>query len=232
MRDHRERDDYRLAEAHRRFGGMDLPAALAGLLAAVGLTVLLAGIASAAGSYGYQRGTDTTNLSIGGLAAGLAVLLVSFLIGGWVAGRMARYDGVRNGVMTAVLFVLLAGGLSALGAWAGDKYNFFARVNLPDWFTHIDRGSAIAGAAIGVVVMLLAGALGGAWGGRYHRRADAVIAADGYDGDRSENDRYTSRYDNVDDNRRDDVGRDEIVRSDDADAQLTSSESTRRRSRR
>ncbi len=216
MRDHMERDDYRVAEAHRRFGGMDLPAALAGLLAAVGLTVLLAGIASAAGSYGYQRGTDTTDLSMDGLAAGLGVLLVSFLIGGWVAGRMARYDGVRNGVTTAVLFMILAGGLAALGAWAGDKYDFFARVNLPSWFTDIDRSSAIAGAALGLVVMLVAGGLGGAWGSRYHRRADAVLAADTYD--------RAYDYDTDD--------RDEVVRSDDADASMTDSTTSRRRARR
>jgi hypothetical protein len=231
MRDRREHDHDRIAEAHNRFGGMDLPAALAGLLAAVGLAVLLSGIASAAGSYGYQRGTDTTDLSIGGLAAGLGVLLVSFLIGGWVAGRMARYDGVRNGLMTAVLFMLLAGGLAALGAWAGDKYDFFARVNLPSWFTDIDRGSAIGGAALGLVVMLLAGALGGAWGGRYHRRADAVIAADRSDRD-DDRDHDNRVGDNrIDDDRIDD-DRDEIVRSDDADSRLTRSTPTRRRARR
>ena len=144
---------------------------------------------------------------MGGLAAGLGVLLVSFLIGGWVAGRMARYDGVRNGILTAVLFMILSGGLAALGAWAGDKYDFSARVNLPSWYTDIDRGSAVAGALLGLIVMLVAGALGGAWGERYHRRADSVIAGDGYE-------------------------RDEIVRSDDADATMTSSTTTRRRARR
>jgi hypothetical protein len=129
---------------------------------------------------------------------------------------MARYDGVRNGVMTAVLFMILAGGLAAVGAWAGDKYDFFARVNLPSWFTHIDRGSAIAGAIIGLIVMLVAGGLGGAWGSRYHRRADAVLAGDDYGRG----------------NRNDTDDRDEIVRSDDADATMTNSTTTRRRARR
>ena len=34
--------------------------------------------------------------SVAGLVGGLAVLLVAFLVGGWVAGRMARYDGARQ----------------------------------------------------------------------------------------------------------------------------------------
>ena len=203
MRHHNHDEDYGVVEAHRRFGGIDFPAAFAGMLAALGLTVLLAGIASAAGSYGYyERGTDTTDLTVGGVVAGFAVLLVSFLFGGWVAGRMARYDGMRNGILTAVLFVLLAAAIAGLGAWAGDEYDFFGQVNLPDWFTDIDRGSALASAIGGVIVMVLAAGLGGSLGAGYHRRADAVIV---------------------------DAPEGEVVRSDDADAEFESTSTSRRR---
>ena len=124
---------------------------------------------------GDDPGVDERDLSIGGLVAGLVVLLVSFGVAGWVAGRMARYDGVRNGVLTAVLFLVLAAAMSALGAWAGEEYDFFDEVQLPQWFTELGSGAAIASAIAGVVVMLVAAAIGGAIGARYHRRADALI---------------------------------------------------------
>ena len=44
--------------ARDRFGGVDIPATLAGALAALGTAVLLAGVLAGAGSYGYQLGLD------------------------------------------------------------------------------------------------------------------------------------------------------------------------------
>lgn len=169
-------DESGVAAARSRFGGFDLPAGLAGMLAALGLTVLLAGVAGAAGTIGYQRGTSTEDLSSGGLITGMAVLLVAFFVGGWVAGRMSRYDGVLNGLLTALLFVALAGATSAVARWLDDNtYDFFADVRLPQWFSGADTDAALATAALGIAVMVVAAALGGAIGGRYHRRADAVI---------------------------------------------------------
>jgi hypothetical protein len=165
-----------LTEAHRRFGGFDLPAAIAGMLAGLGTAVLLAGLAAAIGDVGYQRDTGDTVLSTGALATGLAVLLVSFLVGGWVAGRMARYDGVLNGMLSAILFVAVAAGLGALGNWLDAKYDFLGAVNLPSWFDGPNDWTRATWAAVGIAVMLLAAGLGGALGTSYHRRADRVIA--------------------------------------------------------
>lgn len=165
-----------LAEARRRYGGLDLPAALAGMVAALGTAVVLAGIAGAIGTIGYQRGTDDSTLTNGGLLAGLAVLVLAFLTGGWVAGRMSRYDGVLNGTLSAALFLLLAGGLSVLGRQADAKYDFFGDVNLPSWFSDASQNEAIGWTAVGIVAVLVAAALGGAIGSGYHRRADRVVA--------------------------------------------------------
>lgn len=178
MRRHTDKvmtDESGVAAARSRFGGFDLPAALAGMLAALGLTVLLAGIAGGAGTIGYQSGTSTEDLSNGGLITGMAVLLVAFFVGGWVAGRMSRYDGVLNGLLASLLFVALAGATSAVGNWLDDKYDFFSDVRLPQWFSGADTDAALVTAALGIAVMVIAAALGGAIGGRYHRRADAVI---------------------------------------------------------
>ena len=171
--------DVGVAEARHRFGGVDIPATLAGMLAALGTAVLLGGLLSGAGAFGYQLGLKdaATKLSLGGLIGGLVTLFLAFLIGGWVAGRVARYNGGINGLLTALWFVLLAAATAALGAWAGDKYDVFSNVNLPQWFSRNARGAAaILSGLVALAVMLGAGWLGGRLGERYHRRADSVVA--------------------------------------------------------
>ena len=171
--------DVGVAEARHRFGGVDIPATLAGMLAALGTAVVLGGLLAGAGAFGYQLGLEdaATKLSVGGLIGGLVTLFAAFLVGGWVAGRVARYNGGLNGLLTALWFVLLAAAMAALGAWAGDKYNVFANVNLPQWFSRNARATAaILSGLVALAVMLGAGWLGGWLGERYHRRADSVVA--------------------------------------------------------
>ena len=115
----------------------------------------------------------------------MLTLFVSFLIGGWAAARIARYDGAKNGIMTAVWAILLALILAALGAWLGDKFNVFQRLQqtglqrpaLPQFFSKdaLTTGAILSGIG-SLLAMLLGGWLGGKWGERYHRRADQTIA--------------------------------------------------------
>jgi hypothetical protein len=171
--------------ARRRYGGFDLGAAIAGLLAAVGMATLLGGLAGAIGTIGYQLDVqrDRETLSAGGFVAGLVVLVLSFLVGGWVAGRVARYSGGRNGLWSAVFFVLLAAVLAGAGAWLGQEYNVFSDVRLPQWFTdQTNTTIAVVSAVVGIVVVLVAGWLGGVAGGLYHRRADRYLARNAVDG--------------------------------------------------
>jgi hypothetical protein len=166
-------------EARRRFGGLDVPATLVGMLVALALLMLLGGLVGAAvGAIGYQTGLDgnQAKLSIGALVGGIVALSLAYYVGGWAAGRIARYDGVKNGVMTGVWTLVLAAALAGLGAWLGGEYNVLARVDLPNWFSRdaLTVG-AVASGVVAVLAMLAGGALGGARGARYHRRADAVI---------------------------------------------------------
>jgi hypothetical protein len=176
--------------AHERFGGMHVGAQLVGMLTALALTLLLAGLIGAiVGGVAFETGVDesvnatATEISIGSVIGGLIVLAIAFLVGGWAAGRMSRYDGGRNGLMTAVWFLVLGAILGALGVWAGAEYNVAQRVDLlPDWFgTWFARDDITTGAIVsaiaGIAVMLGAGFFGGKLGERFHRRADDVIAA-------------------------------------------------------
>ncbi|HZB22869.1 MAG TPA: hypothetical protein VE444_03405 [Gaiellaceae bacterium] len=169
-----------IAATRDRFGGVDFPASLVGMLTALAMVVLLGGLVGAAiGAIGYQTGLSGDNvedISIASLVGGLVVLFVSYLVGGWTAGRIARYDGARNGLMTAVWTIVLAAALSALAYFLGSEYDVLANVDLPQWF---DRDAvttaAIASSVIAIATMLVGGLLGGLWGTRYHRLADETL---------------------------------------------------------
>jgi MFS family permease len=169
-----------VAAARERFGGLDLPAGLVGMLTALSALVLIAGLVGAAvGVVGYQTGLDEENvddISLASLIGGVAILFVAFVIGGWAAGRIARYDGVKNGLMAAVWTLVLAAVLSGLAALFGDEYDVFRDVDLPQWFdTDAFTLTAIVSGLAAILAMLVGGALGGAWGELYHRRADRTI---------------------------------------------------------
>lgn len=169
-----------IAAARDRFGGVDFPASLVGMLTALAMVVLLGGLVGAAvGAIGYQTGLSGDNvedISTASLIGGLVVLFASYLVGGWAAGRIARYDGARNGFMTGIWTLILAAILAGLGVWLGDEYDVLANVDLPQWFNEdAVTTAAILSGAVGAVTMLLGGLLGGLWGTRYHRLADETL---------------------------------------------------------
>lgn len=182
------RPAFGIAAARERFGGLDLPASFVGMLTALALVAILGGIVGTiVGAVGYQTGLDAENIediSGASLVGGLVILFVAYLIGGWAAGRISRYDGARNGLMTGVLTLVLAAILSALAAWGvaetDAETDILRNVNMPQWFSQDAlTTSAIISGVIAIAVMLIAGAIGGATGGLYHRRADRTITGEG-----------------------------------------------------
>lgn len=168
-----------------RFGGIDTPAAIGGLFAAIGMLLFMSGLTAAgANTLPYQLdlidrdGNISEFEAIGFVVAG-AVIFISFLFGGWVAGRMARYDGAANGVAVALWMVALVVLFTAAGAWFGSEYNALAYLDLPDWINQIDMDerttTGIVAAIVGLVLVFLAAALGGRLGERYHEKADAAL---------------------------------------------------------
>lgn len=146
----------------------DVLATLAGTVAALGSLLLLSSLLSAAlGAVGFQSGVAGQDLSIGGLIGGLVALFLACLVGGWVAGRIARHKGGLHGLVSILWLVLLAALLAALAAMAGDAWDLTERVGLPQWFS----SDALAPVAIGTGLLALALALLGGWlGGRLGER--------------------------------------------------------------
>ena len=166
------------------FGGLNLGAAFFGWLVAIGLGVLLVAILSAAGtaigiteieSVGEATDAADTIGIVGGILL-FASLLIAYFAGGYVAGRMSRFDGARQGfgVWAVALVITLA--VAAAGALLGAKYNIFAKLDLPR--IPVDEGTLTTGGAIALVAILIgtliAAILGGKTGERYHRKVDRV----------------------------------------------------------
>jgi hypothetical protein len=168
-----------------RFGGITWGAAFFGWLSANGLAVLLVALLSAGGvAIGLTQGVPSTDeaaqqadtIGIAGGIALLVVLFLAYLAGGYVAGRMARFDGVRQGIAVWVIGLLVVIALAVLGLVLGSKYNVLQSLNLPR--IPIGEGTATTAgiiALVAVLVVTLVGAiLGGRLGERYHRRIDRV----------------------------------------------------------
>lgn len=170
-----------------RFGGVDTPAALMGMFAALGVLVLAgAAITTWATGLDYQLNMidlegNVREFAVAGTVVAVLVVFVAFLLGGWAAGRMARYDGGINGIAAAMWMLLLVAVFAALGAFVDAELNVMQRAGLPDWFSQL-RGDDVATGAIiaavaAVVAMFVGAYAGGKLGEGYHREVDAEVAA-------------------------------------------------------
>lgn len=178
-----------MGSVRERFGGVDTPASLLGLFTSLGVLVFLGAlIAAGGGALDYQLNAfdlegNATELTALGIGLAALVVLASFFVGGIATGRMARYDGGKNGLAMALWALLLVAIFAALGAFVGAEYNAFQQAGLPDWFSQLRLGQddvttlAIIAAIVNVAAMFLGGWLGGRIGELYHRRVDAALAA-------------------------------------------------------
>src|SRR5215217_9166060 len=177
------RDTMRDVRARQRdeYGGLNWGAAFFGWLVAIGVAVILLAILSAAGTaFGLGDVSESdakANADTIGLAGGIlliAVLAIAYYCGGYVSGRMSRFDGGRQGFGTWAIGVIVTVILAVAGVVFGSEYNMLEALNLPR--IPIDEGSLTAGAAIAlvavVVLTLLAALAGGKAGERYHRKID------------------------------------------------------------
>jgi hypothetical protein len=175
-------DSLTAARARQRdeFGGVNWGASFFGWLVAVGIAALLVSILVAAGAaVGLTESdvtTDADELSLGGAIALIVVLVLAYYTGGYVAGRMSRFDGARQGLATWAIGLIVTVGFALAAVILGDEYNVLEQLDLPALPVGdetLATGAAIALAAI-AVGSALAAMVGGKIGERYHRRVDRV----------------------------------------------------------
>ena len=173
------------ARQRDEFGGLNWGAAFFGWLVAIGVAALLTAILSAAGtaigltqsSPSQASGQASSNADTVGIVGGiilLAILAIAYYAGGYVAGRMPRFDGPRQGLGTWLIGLIVTVVLAVAGVVLGAKYNVLSQLNLPR--IPVDEGSLTTGGLIAlvaiVVVTLLAAMAGGKQGTHYHRKID------------------------------------------------------------
>ena len=175
---------YRSARQRDVYGGTNWGAAFFGWLVAVGIGALLTALLSAAGtalafSEFETVGEASNNAETIGVVGGILIIvvaLIAYFAGGYVAGRMSRFDGGRQGVAVWIWSVLIVVLLAVVGWLAGDEYNLFAGLNLPR--VPVDEGDLTTGGIIVLAAVLigtlLAAMAGGKAGERYHRKVDAA----------------------------------------------------------
>jgi len=176
-----------VAREKEAFGGFQFGSGFFGWLAATGMAVLLTALVAGIGT-GLGLVTETTvdeatdqaaaNLDTAGIVGAIILLLVillSYFSGGYVAGRMARFSGLKQGLAVWLWAVVVAVIAAIIGAIGGADFNILANLNgilrIPvdeDSFTLVGVVTALIVAAASLIGALL----GGLAGMRYHRRVD------------------------------------------------------------
>ena len=175
-----------VARQKDRFGGMKIGSAFFGWLTATGTALLLTALLAAAGTaiglgnnVAVPDATADTIKTVG-IVGGIVLLvitLVAYFCGGYVAGRMARFDGVKQGLGVWLWAIIAAVVVAILSAIAGAKFNILSSLNgfprIPIGEGTLTTGSIITAIAVALIA-LLGAILGGRVGMRYHRRIDEV----------------------------------------------------------
>ena len=170
------------ARQRDEFGGFNWGSAFFGWLVAIGLGALLTAVLAAAGtaigltsgSAGDQAKSNADTIGIGGGILLLLVSMIAYYAGGYVAGRMSRFDGARQGFGVWVFGLLVTVAIAAAGWILGDKYNILDKLNLPR--IPVNAGDLTTGGliALGAILLgtLIAAIAGGKVGQRYHNKVD------------------------------------------------------------
>jgi hypothetical protein len=123
---------------------------------------------------------NTVEVGIGAIIAIAVAQFISYLWGGYTAGRMARGSGFANGLLVPILALVIAAIVAGI-AYALDETASlglpFAENRLPtNNDALIDLG--VAGGIATLVAMLLGGLIGGIAGARWHTKLERNALAD------------------------------------------------------
>lgn len=165
-----------------RYGGLNWGAGFFGSVVLVGVAAILLALAGVAATVlRMVTGAETLGEAVAPVdvalvvaAAFFAVVLTASYAGGYVAGRMSRFDGGRQGVGVWVFAVLLGGFTVGLGLFLTAEYDLLSRLDLPalPGGTALNSLSGVVAAVAAMLSSLFAALAGGSVGCRYHRKVD------------------------------------------------------------
>lgn len=172
-----------VARQKEQFGGMKFGATFFGWLTAAGagvlLTALLASVGAGIGlSTTFTVDQVTGNAGTLGVISAIVLLLVIFVAyfcGGYVASRMTRFNGAKQGFGVWLWAIIAAVVIAVLAAVTGNQLEASRYLNgapqIPVSPEALTASGIIAAVAV-LVVALIGAVLGGLTGMRYHRRVD------------------------------------------------------------
>jgi hypothetical protein len=157
------------------FGGFSVTSVLAGVLVAYGAFAILAGLAAAALD-AFGDDTDlTSDWETLGTTGGLVVaglLFLAYLFGGYVAGRMARRNGLAHGAGVLLLGIVVVAAVAALARSGADPDAIATNLRslgIPTTGDEWGQAGTVAGIA-SLIAVVVGSLLGGALGERWHAR--------------------------------------------------------------
>ena len=167
-------------------GGVSGGAILTGVVVAFGamflLSALVGGVLTA---MGINQAEITTGEAVdAGIGAGIALVVaqfLSYLWGGYTAGRMGRGAGFTNGLLVPIVAILVAVLVGAVAAALGATANLnlpFTTNRLPlenDYLVNWGVGIGIAS----LVAMFIGGIVGGTLGSRWHTKLERNVYEEG-----------------------------------------------------
>jgi hypothetical protein len=163
------------------YGGFSLTSVLAGVLVAYGAFAILVGVAAAivgATDGDTDLSSDWERLGTTGGLVVAGLLFLSYLFGGYVAGRMARRNGLAHGAGVLVLGVVVVGVVAALvrsSAGTDAIADNLRSLGIPTTADEYGQAGTVAGIA-SLLALVLGSLLGGALGERWHARLFARAA--------------------------------------------------------
>ena len=162
-------------------GGVKVGSAFFGWLAATGMAVLLTALVTAGGaavSLAQGNEADAPNVETIGITEAVVLLVIFFVAyycGGYVAARMARFNGMKQGFAVWIWAIVIAIAVAIAATVAGDQYDIQSQLNnfprIPANEGDVTTNGIIAAAAIAGVT-LVGAIMGGLAGMRFHRRVD------------------------------------------------------------
>lgn len=181
--DHSTRGEV-VAREREEHGGIKIGSAFFGWLTATGMALLLSALVAVTGLLaGEATGSDTAtevsdaldiqveSLGVLGVVVALVIMFVAYYSGGYVAGRMARFDGIKQGIAVWGWAIVIAVVVGVIGAVANNDYN--GGLGMPQVSTdETTTTTAVVAIVLVLLVSLVAAMLGGLAGMRFHRRVD------------------------------------------------------------
>ncbi|HYP23201.1 MAG TPA: TIGR04086 family membrane protein [Actinomycetota bacterium] len=170
-------------------GGVSPGASLTGVVVAFGamfvLTAVISGILVGLGVEDELTPGQATDV---GIATGIGLVVAQFLSymwGGYAAGRMSRGAGSVNGALVALTALLVGVAIGAIATWVGATEGLrtpFNSSQLPADGEVLRWGAGLAIAA--VAAMFFGGVVGGAFGSRWHTKLERRTVTEADDRDR------------------------------------------------